>query len=116
MRNIVNGIFDVYRFGFVITSVRSCRGHVSSGVAIEPILNTMTSHLGNKLEYPQGDVRILSAKVVIPPGKQASARTHPAPFYGHILQRSLTAIYDDGTMKTLIAGESFVGSSSAPIV
>ena len=91
-------------------------GHVSSGVIIEPILNTMTSPLGNKLEYPQGDARILSAKVIIPPGEQANRHTHPAPFYGHILQGSLTAIYDDGTMKTFIAGESFVESSSDPIV
>ena len=91
-------------------------GHVSEGVKITPLLSTMTSPLGNKLEYPQGEARIMSAKVIIPPGEQANRHTHPAPFYGHILQGRLTAIYDDGTMKTFIAGESFVESSSDPIV
>ena len=91
-------------------------GHVSEGVKIEPMLSTMTSPLGNKLEYPEGDARIISAKVIIPPGGQVNRHTHPAPFYGYILQGSLTSIYDDGAMKTHIAGESFVESSSDPIV
>ena len=90
--------------------------HVSEGVKIEPMLSTMTSPLGNKLEYPQGNARVISAKVTIPPGGQVNRHTHPAPFYGHIMQGSLTSIYDDGTMKTHIAGESFVESSFDPIV
>ncbi len=63
-------------------------GHVTEGVKIEPMLSTMTSTLGNKLEYPEGDARIVSAKVIIPPGGQVNRHTHPAPFYGYILQGS----------------------------
>jgi len=76
----------------------------------------MTSPLGNKLVYPEGEAKIVSAKFTIPVGGEAARHTHPAPFYGYILQGSLTAIYDDGTMKTFIEGESFVESSFDPIV
>ena len=102
--------------GLLLPQLSLAGGHVSEGVKIEPMLSTMTSPLGNKLEYPEGDARIISAKVIIPPDGQVNRHTHPAPFYGHILQGSLTSIYDDGTMKTHIAGESFVESSSDPIV
>ena len=94
-------------------------GHSSgapAGVKIEPLLSTMTSPLGNKLVYPEGEAKIVSAKFTIPVGGEAARHTHPAPFYGYILQGSLTAIYDDGTMKTFIEGESFVESSFDPIV
>ena len=50
-------------------------GHVSEGVKIEPMLSTMTSPIGNKLEYPQGDARVISAKVTIPPGGQVNRHT-----------------------------------------
>ena len=33
-------------------------GHVSEGVKITPLLSTMTSPLGNKLEYPQGEAEL----------------------------------------------------------
>ena len=66
--------------------------------------------------YPEGEAKVVSVKFTIPIGGEAARHTHPAPFYGHILQGSLTAIYDDGTMKTFIAGESFVESSFDPIV
>ena len=66
--------------------------------------------------YPKGEAKVVSAKFTIAVGEEAARHTHPAPFYAHILQGSLTAFYDDGTMKTFIAGESFVESSFDPIV
>ena len=59
---------------------------------------TKTSPLGNKLVYPEGEAKVVSAKFTIAVGEEAARHTHPAPFYAHILQGSLTAIYDDGTM------------------
>ena len=103
----------------LLPSMSLAGGHSSgapAGVKIEPLLSTMTSPLGNKLVYPEGEAKIVSAKFTIPVGGAASRHTHPAPFYGYILQGSLTAIYDDGTMKTFIEGESFVESSFDPIV
>lgn len=103
----------------LLPSISLAGGHSSgapAGVKIEPLLSTMTSPLGNKLVYPEGEAKIVSAKFTIPVGGEAARHTHPAPFYGYILQGSLTAIYDDGTMKTFIEGESFVESSFDPIV
>lgn len=103
----------------LLPSMSLAGGHSSgapAGVKIEPLLSTMTSLLGNKLVYPEGEAKIVSAKFTIPVGGEAARHTHPAPFYGYILQGSLTAIYDDGTMKTFIEGESFVESSFDPIV
>jgi hypothetical protein len=103
----------------LLPSMSLAGGHSSgapAGVKIEPLLSTMTSPLGNKLVYPEGEAKIVSAKFTIPVGGEAARHTHPAPFYGYILQGSLTAIYDDGTMKTFIEGESFVESSFDPIV
>lgn len=103
----------------LLPSMSVAGGHSSgapAGVKIEPLLSTMTSLLGNKLVYPEGEAKIVSAKFTIPVGGEAARHTHPAPFYGYILQGSLTAIYDDGTMKTFIEGESFVESSFDPIV
>lgn len=103
----------------LLPSMSVAGGHSSgapAGVKIEPLLSTMTSPLGNKLVYPEGEAKIVSAKFTIPVGGEAARHTHPAPFYGYILQGSLTAIYDDGTMKTFIEGESFVESSFDPIV
>lgn len=103
----------------LLPSMTLAGGHSSgapAGVKIEPLLSTMTSPLGNKLVYPEGEAKIVSAKFTIPVGGEAARHTHPAPFYGYILQGSLTAIYDDGTMKTFIEGESFVESSFDPIV
>ena len=103
----------------LLPSMSLAGGHssgVPAGVKIEPLLSTMTSPLGNKLVYPEGEAKIVSAKFTIPVGGEAARHTHPAPFYGYILQGSLTAIYDDGTMKTFIEGESFVESSFDPIV
>jgi hypothetical protein len=103
----------------LLPSMSLAGGHSSgapAGVKIEPLLSTMTSPLGNKLVYPEGEAKIVSAKFTIPVGGEAARHTHPAPFYGCILQGSLTAIYDDGTMKTFIEGESFVESSFDPIV
>ena len=59
---------------------------------------TKTSPLGNKLVYPKGEAKVVSAKFTIAVGEEAARHTHPAPFYAHKLQGSLTAIYDDGTM------------------
>ncbi len=106
-------------FAILIPSLTLAGGHSSgapAGVKVEPILSTMTSPLGNKLKYPEGEARIISAKFTIPVGGEAARHTHPAPFYGHLLEGNLTAIYDDGTMKTFMAGESFVESASDPIV
>ena len=103
----------------LLPSMSLAGGHSSgapAGVKIEPLLSTMTSPLGNKLVYPEGEAKIVSAKFTIPVGGEAARHTHPAPFYGYILQGSLAAIYDDGTMKTFIEGESFVESSFDPIV
>lgn len=103
----------------LLPSMSLAGGHSSgapAGVKVEPLLSTMTSPLGNKLVYPEGEAKIVSAKFTIPVGGEAARHTHPAPFYGYILQGSLTAIYDDGTMKTFIEGESFVESSFDPIV
>lgn len=103
----------------LLPSMSVAGGHSSgapAGVKIEPLLSTMTSPLGNKLVYPEGEAKIVSAKFTIPVGGEAARHTHPAPFYAYILQGSLTAIYDDGTMKTFIEGESFVESSFDPIV
>lgn len=103
----------------LLPSMSLAGGHSSgapAGVKIEPLLSTMTSPLGNKLVYPEGEAKIVSAKFTIPVGGEAARHTHPAPFYSYILQGSLTAIYDDGTMKTFIEGESFVESSFDPIV
>ena len=103
----------------LLPSMSLAGGHSSgapAGVKIEPLLSTMTSPLGNKLVYPEGEAKVVSAKFTIPVGGEAARHTHPAPFYGYILQGSLTAIYDDGTMKTFIEGESFVESSFDPIV
>ena len=103
----------------LLPSIILAGGHSSgapAGVKIEPLLSTQTSPLGNKLVYPEGEAKVVSVKFTIPIGGEAARHTHPAPFYGHILQGSLTAIYDDGTMRTFIAGESFVESSFDPIV
>ena len=99
-------IFTVAMFT-LLPSIILAGGHSSgapAGVKIEPLLSTKTSPLGNKLVYPEGEAKVVSAKFTIAVGEEAARHTHPAPFYAHILQGSLTAIYDDGTMKTFIAG------------
>ncbi len=76
----------------------------------------MTSPLGNKLKYPEAEARIISAKFTIPVGGEAARHTHPAPFYGYLMEGNLTAIYDDRKMKTFMAGEAYVESASDPLV
>ena len=102
----------------ILTSTSStlAGGH-SPALKVEPLISTSSSVGGNDLIYPTGKAQVTAARFTLPVGGTAPKHIHPAPLVVIMMQGNITAEFEDGTMKTFMAGETFIeGANEAATV
>jgi quercetin dioxygenase-like cupin family protein len=81
---------------------------------LTPLLQGGTDVLGTPLAYPEGEVRITSAIVTIPPGGTTGWHSHEVPLFAHILEGELTVDYGEKGTRTYRAGDSVLEAIDWP--
>ena len=77
--------------------------------ALETLLETGTTNLGQPLRYPgDGPAEITAVVVTLEPGQETGRHRHPVPLYGQVLAGQLTVDYGELGSKTYSAGEAFM--------
>lgn len=76
--------------------------------AAQPLLTTTKTNIGQKLQYPKGQSKVVSLIVTLQPGEATGRHTHPVPTYGHILEGEVTVDYGTGGKKVYRTGDTFV--------
>ncbi len=76
--------------------------------AAVPLLTTTKTNIGQTLQYPKGQAKIVSLIVTLQPGEATGRHTHPVPTYGHILEGEVTVDYGSGGTKVYRRGDTFV--------
>jgi quercetin dioxygenase-like cupin family protein len=86
--------------------------------AIETLLETQTTNLGQPIEYPaESAAKITAVIVTLAPGQETGRHRHPVPLYGQVLSGQVTIDYGDygdygdyagRGSKTYKAGEAFM--------
>jgi quercetin dioxygenase-like cupin family protein len=76
--------------------------------AVENLLDTQTTNLGQAIVYPSGRARITSAIVTLAPGEETGRHRHPVPLYGQVLAGEVTVDYGEHGSKTYQAGDAFM--------
>ena len=77
--------------------------------AVEILLQTGTTILGQPIEYPAGAAAQITAVIVtLEPGQETGRHRHAAPLFAQVLSGQVTIDYDGHGSKTFSAGESFV--------
>ena len=77
-------------------------------ITSETILETNTSIIGQKIEYPSGEPLITSSVVTIPKGAETGFHVHEHPMYAFILDGEITVDYGEEGIKTYTKGDSFI--------
>lgn len=64
--------------------------------------------LDQDIFYPDGQAEVSSALVRIPVGGSTGRHRHNAPMYAYVLTGQVEVTYDDGSTKTLTAGDALI--------
>jgi len=71
-----------------------------------PISKTI---IDQNFEYPaDGDARVISRRLTVPPGAETDWHTHDYPLLVYIISGKIDVDYGDRDVRTFSAGESFV--------
>jgi quercetin dioxygenase-like cupin family protein len=76
--------------------------------AVQTLLNTGQTVLGQPLAYPGGRARLTSVIVTLQPGEDTGRHLHPVPTLGHILEGELTIDYGKAGRRVFGPGGTFV--------
>ncbi len=76
--------------------------------AVETLLETQTTNIGQAIAYPSGAAQITAAIVTLAPGEETGRHRHPVPLYGQVLSGELTVDYGEHGRKTYRAGDAFM--------
>lgn len=80
----------------------------SSSSFSEPILTTQTSWDGGSIQYPEGQPKVTSHRLIITQQTDMPFHCHPVPTLGHILKGQLYVETLAGKSTLLKAGDSVV--------
>ena len=76
--------------------------------AVETLLETQTTNIGQAIAYPSGAAQITAVIVTLAPGGETGRHRHPVPLYGQVLSGELTVDYGEHGNKTYQAGDAFM--------
>jgi quercetin dioxygenase-like cupin family protein len=89
-----------------------CAGAASaqqeSKITLTPLLETVTTLTGQKLEYPAKNPQVKVTRAEIPPGAAVGWHEHPNLRYVYVIEGQLTIEMEDGTRRVFPAGTIFV--------
>ncbi len=81
---------------------------------LTPLLEGSTDILGAPLAYPEGEAKVTSAIVTLPPGGETGWHSHDVPLFAYILEGALTVDYGDKGTRTYSAGDSVLEAMDWP--
>jgi len=81
---------------------------------LTPLLEGSTDILGDPLAYPEGQAKVTSAIVTLPPGGETGWHSHEVPLFAYILEGALTVDYGTRGKKTYSAGQSVLEAMAWP--
>lgn len=77
--------------------------------AVEKLLDTSTTVLGQPLHYPEGGTPKVTAVIVtMKPGEKTAEHLHEAPLFGYVLEGELTVYYDGHGKKVYRTGDALM--------
>jgi quercetin dioxygenase-like cupin family protein len=77
--------------------------------AVEKLLQTSTTVLGQSFEYPKSGMPEVTAVIVaMKPGEKTVNHLHEAPMFGYVLEGEVTVHYDGHGSRTYKAGEAII--------
>lgn len=79
-----------------------------SKIKMTPLLETVTTLTGQKLEYPGKNPQVTVTLAEIPPGAAVGWHEHPNLRYVYVIEGTLTIEMEDGTKRVFPAGTIFV--------
>ncbi len=89
-----------------------CAGAASaeqeSKIKVTPLLETVTTLTGQKLEYPGKNPQVTATIAEIPPGAAVGWHEHPNLRYVFVIDGTLTIEMESGTRRDFPAGTIFV--------
>jgi quercetin dioxygenase-like cupin family protein len=77
-------------------------------IKVTPLLETVTTLTGQKLEYPKDNPQVKVSLAELPPGAAVGWHEHPNLRYVYVLDGTLTIEMEDGTRREFPAGTIFV--------
>jgi quercetin dioxygenase-like cupin family protein len=77
-------------------------------IKVTPLLETVTTLTGQKLEYPKNNPQVKVTMAELPPGAAVGWHEHPNLRYVYVLDGTLTIEMEDGTRREFPAGTIFV--------
>jgi quercetin dioxygenase-like cupin family protein len=77
-------------------------------IKVTPLLETVTTLTGQKLEYPKNNPQVKVTMAELPPGAAVGWHEHPNLRYVYVLDGTLTIEMEDGTRRVFPAGTIFV--------
>jgi len=84
------------------------------GPAVETLIETSETVLGQEIVYPEGRARITAAIVTVPPGAVLAPHLHPVPLFGYVLQGELIVDYGSEGERIYRAGEALAEAIDWP--
>ena len=79
-----------------------------SKIRVTPLLETVTTLTGQKLEYPGKNPQVTATIAEIPPGAAVGWHEHPNLRYVYVIDGTLTIEMENGTRREFPAGTIFV--------
>jgi len=76
--------------------------------AVQQLLSTSTTVIGEPLAYAPGNARVTAAIVTIQPGEQTGLHKHGVPLFAYILSGEAVVDYGDKGEKAYPAGTAFM--------
>jgi quercetin dioxygenase-like cupin family protein len=77
-------------------------------IKVTPLLETVTTLTGQKLEYPKNNPQVKVSLAELPPGAAVGWHEHPNLRYVYVIDGTLTIEMEDGTRREFPAGTIFV--------
>lgn len=94
-------------FFFVLCS-RGLYAQYTSEITIEKLLQTDTTGIGNKIQYPITDSALVTIyKITIPSGKSTGWHHHTIPVFAYVLQGELTVEFKGYSTKVFKENATF---------
>jgi len=84
------------------------------GPAVETLIETSETVLGQEIVYPEGRARITAAIVTVPPGAVLAPHLHPVPLFGYVLQGELIVDYGSQGERIYRAGDALAEAIDWP--
>jgi quercetin dioxygenase-like cupin family protein len=76
--------------------------------AVETLLDTRMTVVGEPIRYPEGPGRVRTQIVTLQPGESGARHKHPTPLFGYILEREVQIDHGDQGKRTYKAGQAFM--------